>query len=178
MKIKLIFFTILVLALVSCKKETEKNVYKEFEIKEKVSTTTVKSYTYSQLKPLLEKKDDKTYIVNFWATWCGPCVKELPYFEQINKVYAAKNVEVLLVSLDFPKQVEKKLIPFIEKKNLQSQVVLLDDINEDVWIKAIDSNWSGAIPATIIYNKNKRTFYEQSFDYKTLETELQTFLNQ
>lgn len=178
MKIKIFFLTILVLALVSCKKETEKNADKEIEIKEKVSTTTVKSYTYSQLKPLLEKKDDKTYIVNFWATWCGPCVKELPYFEQINKVYAAKNVEVLLVSLDFPKQVEKKLIPFIEKKNLQSQVVLLDDINEDVWIKAIDSNWSGAIPATIIYNKNKRTFYEQSFDYKTLETELQTFLNQ
>jgi hypothetical protein len=51
-------------------------------------------------------------------------------------------------------------------------------MNEDVWIKAIDSSWSGAIPATIIYNKNMRNFYEKSFDYKTLEAELQTFLNQ
>ena len=55
--------------------------------------------------------------------------------------------------------------------------VLGDDINEDVWIKAIDENWSGAIPATLIYNKNKRKFYEHSFDYETLEKELQTFIN-
>ena len=83
----------------------------------------------------------------------------------------------MLVSLDFPKQVEKKLIPFINKRKLNSKVVLLDDINEDVWIKAIDENWSGAIPATLIYNKNKRKFYEHSFDYETLEKELQTFIN-
>ena len=101
----------------------------------------------------------------------------MPYFEKINKEYASKNVEVLLVSLDFPKQVEKKLIPFINKKKLQSEVVFFNDINEDVWIKAIDENWSGAIPATIIYNKDKRKFYEQSFDYQALENELKTFLN-
>ena len=72
----------------------------------------VKAYTYSELKPLLEKKDDKIYIVNFWATWCAPCVKELPYFEKLNQDYAAKNVEVLLVSLDFPKQVREKVNSF------------------------------------------------------------------
>ena len=98
--------------------------------------------------------------------------------EKLNKEYASKNVEVLLVSLDFPKQKEKKLIPFIVRKNLHSKVVMLDDINEDVWIKAIDSSWSGAIPATIIYNKNSRNFYEKYFDYETLEAELQTFLKQ
>ncbi|WP_439128030.1 TlpA disulfide reductase family protein [Polaribacter sp.] len=174
MKIKVYFLSFLFIALVSCKKETSKN--KDLKKVEVAVQTSVKSYTYNELKPLLEKKDNKTYIVNFWATWCGPCVKELPYFEKINKEFADKNVEVLLVSLDFPKQVEKKLIPFINKKKLQSKVVLLDDINEDVWIKDIDENWSGAIPATIIYNKDKRKFYEQSFDYKTLETELQTFL--
>ena len=123
-----------------------------------------------------KKQDDQIYVINFWATWCAPCVKELPAFEKLNKEYASKNVSVLLVSLDFPKQIEKKLIPFIARKNLQSKVILLDDINEDVWIKAIDSSWSGAIPATIIYNKDIRKFYEKTFDYKTLEKELQTFL--
>ena len=166
-----LLFTIL-LIFNSCKKEVKKETNKEFENK----ITSVESFNYKQLKPLLEKKDNKTYIINFWATWCGPCIKELSYFERINKEFASKNVEVLLVSLDFPKQVEKKLIPFINKKQLQSKVVLLDDVNEDVWIKAIDSTWSGAIPATIIYNKSKRKFYEQSFDYKTLKNELQTFL--
>lgn len=177
MKLKLFFLGIVFLGFISCKKEVAKVDEKSNEKEIVTSEISVKSYTYNALKPLLEQKDEKTYIINFWATWCGPCVKELPYFEKINADYASKNVEVLLVSLDFPKQVEKKLLPFIAKKNLQSKVVLLDDINEDVWIKAIDSTWSGAIPATLIYNKNKRKFYEQSFDYKTLENELKTFLN-
>jgi thiol-disulfide isomerase/thioredoxin len=174
MKLKSIFFCVLFLGLISCKKEEAKNEKTKID----TSSITVRSYAYNELKPLLEKKDDKTYVINFWATWCAPCVKELPAFEKLNKQYASKNVEVLLVSLDFPKQVEKKLIPFIARKNLQSKVVLLDDVNEDVWIKAIDSNWSGAIPATIIYNKNNRKFYEKTFDYQTLETELKTFLKQ
>ncbi|QTD38110.1 TlpA family protein disulfide reductase [Polaribacter batillariae] len=177
MKWKVLFVGLFVAMSFSCKKESvaKKEVEKETVVQE--NKITVKSYNYSELKPLLEKKDDKIYVINFWATWCGPCVKELPYFEKLGKQYAGKNVEVILVSLDFPKQAEKKLIPFIQKKNLQSEVILLDDVNEDVWIKAIDKNWSGAIPATLIYSKNKRMFYEQSFKYETLEKEVQTFLN-
>ncbi|MGB1283784.1 MAG: TlpA disulfide reductase family protein, partial [Polaribacter sp.] len=136
--------TILVLALFfvfsSCKKEIKKDDF--------IPITTVSSYTYKELKPLLHKDDGKIYVVNFWATWCAPCVKELPYFEKLKEVYQDKNVEVLLVSLDFPKQIEERLIPFINKKKLKSKVVLLNDSNEDIWIKAIDSTWSGAIPAT------------------------------
>jgi thiol-disulfide isomerase/thioredoxin len=170
---KKIFFIISIfLSFLSCKKESQKTAtLGEFQ-----QVNLVKMYTYEELKPLLERKDDKTYIVNFWATWCAPCVKELPYFEKINKEYAIHNVEVILVSLDFPKQIDKKLIPFINKNKLQAKVVLLNDMNEDVWIQAIDKSWSGAIPATLIYNKNDRKFYEQSFDYETLENELQTFL--
>jgi thiol-disulfide isomerase/thioredoxin len=172
MKFKSVFLYCIFFAVISCKKESV------VDNKKKIDSTglLVKSYSYQELKPLLERKDDKTYIINFWATWCSPCVKELPDFEKIRAVYATKKVEVLLVSLDFPKQKEKKLIPFLAERGLQSKVVLLDDINEDVWIKAIDSNWSGAIPATIIYNKKRRKFYEQSFDYETLEGELNTFL--
>lgn len=153
----------------SCKKE--KNDTDVAEI------ITVKRVNYEQLKPLLEKEDGKTYVVNFWATWCAPCVKELPYFEKLNSEYASKNVKVLLVSLDFPKQVKKKLIPFINTRNLQSEVLLLDDPNEDVWIQAIDSSWSGAIPATLIYNSDQRKFFETSFDYEMLENEIQSFIN-
>ncbi len=157
--------------LISCKKEKSTT-----EIAAKFPVTTIKTVNYEQLKPLLEKKDDTTYVVNFWATWCAPCVKELPYFEKLGATYAAKNVVVLLVSLDFPKQVSKKLIPFINENKIKSEVVLLDDVNEDVWINAIDESWSGALPATLIYNKSKRKFYEQTFDYQTLENELNQFL--
>lgn len=158
-------FLIICLVVLSCKNAEKKS---EQPIVTKVD--------YNQLKPYLEKNDGKTYVINFWATWCGPCVKELPYFEDITKNYQDKNVEVLLVSLDFPKDVDNKLIPFLSKKNIQSKVVLLDDANENFWINAIDSTWSGAIPATIIYNKSQRKFYEQSFTKDQLITELETFL--
>ncbi|UAM99197.1 redoxin domain-containing protein [Polaribacter litorisediminis] len=171
------YFILLACFLLACNKQTKNTNSTGKKVETSLNITTVKSYNYNQLKPLLEKEDDQIYVVNFWATWCAPCVKELPYFERIKKEYASKNVNVLLVSLDFPKQVEKKLIPFINKKNIQSEVVLLDDINEDFWIKAIDKEWSGALPATLIYNKNKRKFYEKSFDFETLENELKTFLN-
>jgi thiol-disulfide isomerase/thioredoxin len=170
---KSIYILFFLIGFTSCKKE----VTKEADVEKTVQVSSVKTYNYNELKPFLEKKDEKIYIVNFWATWCAPCVKELPYFEKIKQDYASKNVEVLLVSLDFPKQVNKKLIPFINKHQIQSEVVLLDDVNEDFWIKAIDESWSGALPATIIYSKNNRKFYEQSFDYKTLERELLTFIN-
>jgi thiol-disulfide isomerase/thioredoxin len=166
---KISFVLFIFLGFNSCKKEEKKQDFK--------TITTVSSYTYNELKPLLNKIDNKTYVINFWATWCAPCVKELPAFEKLKEQYAEMNVEVLLVSLDFPKQKEKKLIPFINRKKIRSKVVLLDDVNEDYWIKEINDKWSGAIPATLIYNANSRKFYEQSFDYTTLEDELKTFLN-
>lgn len=174
----LAFFAFYFLMLFSsCKNEVSKKASSDDVPMQTQEISSIKTYNYNQLRPLLEKNDDKIYVINFWATWCAPCVKELPYFERIKKEYAAKNVHVLLVSLDFPKQVEKKLIPFINKKNIQAEVVLFDDINEDFWIAAIDKEWSGALPATLIYNKNKRKFYEKSFDFETLENELKTFLN-
>ena len=133
-------------------------------------------YDFESFKPLLSIDDGKTRIVNFWATWCKPCVAELPYFELINSRYPDKKVEVILVSLDLPQQVETKLIPFIKRQDIRSKVILLDDPNANSWIPQVDSNWSGAIPATIIYKGSTSRFYEQSFTYNELEKELKKML--
>jgi thiol-disulfide isomerase/thioredoxin len=162
---------------VSCKKELPKKELPEKSIPKQATNTKIATFNYEKLKPLLHLKDDKIYVVNFWATWCAPCVKELPYFERLGKLYKEKNVEVLLVSLDFPKKIESKLIPFLEKKGIKSKVVLLDDTNEQFWIRDISEDWSGALPGTLIYNKDKRAFYEKSFTYESLEQTVQTFLN-
>ena len=134
-------------------------------------------YNFEELEPILNKQDDKTYVINFWATWCAPCVKELPYFEQLNAEYSDKNVEVILVSLDFPKLFESKLKPFIIKNKLESQVIALNDLDSNTWIPKVNKEWSGAIPATIIYNSDKKQFYERSFNYEEIEKELKQFLN-
>ncbi|WP_034059895.1 TlpA disulfide reductase family protein [Lacinutrix jangbogonensis] len=133
-------------------------------------------YNFNELEPLLNKKDGKVYVINFWATWCAPCVKELPYFETLNEEYKNINVDVVLVSLDFPKQYDTKLKPFITKHKLKSRIVVLNDVDSNTWIPKVDKDWTGAIPATIIYNNSKRTFYEKSFNLEELKLEVNKFI--
>lgn len=137
---------------------------------------TVGLYTYDAFKAYLEADNDTTYVVNFWATWCKPCVEELPSFEELHQNYQDKKVRLILVSLDFEKQIESKLIPFMKKNELKGEVLVLKQKGMNDWIDKIDPSWSGALPATIIYNKNKRAFFEQSFEYEELETKLKEFL--
>ncbi len=137
----------------------------------------VASFDYEHLAPLFEQDDDVTYVINFWATWCLPCVKELPYFEKLNEVYKDKNVKVILVSLDFPKKIESQLLPFLERKKIQSTVYVLDDPDANSWIEKVNKDWSGAIPATVIYKGKNKKFFEQSFTYEELEKELLLILN-
>ena len=163
--------------MVSCKQETNQNesVLNLDETSNYVAAP-LEIYDFEGLKPFLKTNTDKTYVVNFWATWCAPCVKELPYFEAVNAAYNDKDVEVLLVTLDFPKKYDSHVKPFIKKHGLKSKVVALNDMDSNTWIPAINPDWSGAIPATLIFNKHKRQFYEQTFTYEELETELKKFL--
>ncbi|WP_306352234.1 TlpA disulfide reductase family protein [Flavobacterium sp. '19STA2R22 D10 B1'] len=161
--------------LFSCKQE-QKEIIPIAKATYKGEGVAIKSYDYNQLKHLLERKNDTVYVVNFWATWCVPCVAELPEFEKLQANYKDKKVKVLLVSLDMTKMIEKQLIPFVINKKIQSQVVILDDPDANSWIEKINKDWSGAIPATYIYSKDKNAFFEQSFDYATLEKEMKTFL--
>lgn len=157
-----IFPILVVLLMVSCKEESKEITFTEVD--------------YNGLEKVLNKQDNKTYVVNFWATWCAPCVKELPYFERINKQYKDKNVEVVLVSLDFPKHFDTKLKNFINEKQLQSELYALNDMDSNYWIPKVNKDWSGAIPATLIYNSKKREFFEQAFEYEELERTLNKFL--
>nr|WP_321236091.1 TlpA disulfide reductase family protein [uncultured Psychroserpens sp.] len=170
-------FLIVVINLMFLGNVTSMDILSEEEDIENTSED-LKVFDFEELQTYLSHKDNnKTYVVNFWATWCAPCVKELPYFEQLNANYISKDVEVILVSLDFPKQIDTKLKPFLKKKTLKSEVIVLDDVDSNTWIPKVDENWTGAIPATIIYNKNKKEFYERSFNYQELETELKRFIN-
>ncbi|RXG12940.1 thiol-disulfide isomerase/thioredoxin [Leeuwenhoekiella aestuarii] len=127
-------------------------------------------YDFDHFQQLLEVEESGTVrVVNFWATWCEPCIRELPAFEALYADYKTKKVEVILVSLDFPDQVERKLIPFIKNQDLKMPVVFLDDPYTNEWIPKVSPSWSGALPATVIISEDSYKFYERSFDYATLE---------
>lgn len=137
---------------------------------------TVRSFDFAGIEKLLHKTNDTIYVVNFWATWCAPCIKELPHFDRINSEYKNRKVKVILVSLDMKKQIESNLIPFIKRKKIESQVVHLYAPDANEWIGKVSESWSGALPATIIYSADERQFYEQGFTYEDLENEIKTFL--
>lgn len=113
-----------------------------------------------ELLDLLAKEDDTLRVVNFWATWCGPCVKELPHLEQLQRDKLDQPLRVILVSLDFPSQLQKRVVPFVKKRKLRSTVLLLDGGDPNEWIDRVEPRWSGSIPATLFLYKGKRIFYE------------------
>jgi len=125
---------------------------------------------FDQLEEYLNATDDRLYVINFWATWCAPCVKELPYFEKINSTYSSDSVQVVLVSLDFKKDLEQKLNNFVLSQKINSKVVLLDETKYNEWIDKVSPEWSGAIPATLFHHgpKGIHDFYEQEFKEEEL----------
>lgn len=131
-----------------------------------------------ELQKRLSRKTDTTYVINFWATWCAPCVKELPYFEQVNTTYAKQKVKVLLISMDYASQLDKKVKPFVLKRGLKSEVVLLNEADPNTWMDKVDGKWSGALPFTLMINnsKQKRVAYEKEFTQPELTAALQKFL--
>lgn len=137
----------------------------------------VEVYSFEQLNQWLTREDDSLYVVNFWATWCAPCVKEIPDFEKIHAQFSKDKVKVLYVSLDFPGQIDSRVVPFIDRLNMQGQVVLLNDPDSNRWIPEVYEKWSGAIPATLIYGRGFREFYEKEMTYNELKSILLPLIN-
>ena len=157
------------LVLLSCKKEVKEPAEPEND--------HIEVMNFAELENLLQQQEEEVLLVNFWATWCKPCVEEMPYFEEVHDSLGDSDLKVILVSLDFPNKLESQVIPFVKNKGLKPQVVLLDDPHENEWIPKVDSTWSGAIPATLLLKDGQRKFFEKSFTRTSLFNEVKQFIN-
>lgn len=133
---------------------------------------------FNELEGLIGHTGKEIRVINFWATWCGPCIKELPYFEALPSSIGNRDVKVTLINLDFVEELDK-VNGFIERKNLKSDVLLLDEIDYNSWIDKIHSSWSGAIPATLIVDANtgQKKFIEGEIEEGELKKILTKFIN-
>lgn len=115
---------------------------------------------YEDLEKHLQQSKDKFVVVNFWATTCAPCVKELPHFIELNKEYSQNSdFKMLLVSLDMARDKEK-VLNFIKTKNLTAEVVILDDVKRmNTWIPRFQKDWEGEIPVTLFYKNGEKVFF-------------------
>jgi thiol-disulfide isomerase/thioredoxin len=120
------------------------------------------------------KKAEHPLVVNFWATWCAPCTHELPYFQSGVKTYADKNVELVLVSLDFKNDYPKKVADFLKQNKYEGTFYWLNETNADHFCALVDPKWEGAIPASLFFNPKTgyRSFYQRQLTDRQLEGEL------
>ncbi|MDF1561151.1 MAG: redoxin family protein [Bacteroidales bacterium] len=112
-----------------------------------------------ELEKILASPENVLHVVNFWATWCPPCVTELPYFEKLSKEYEGKGVKFILISLDFPSQIDSRLIPFLEANKITADVRVMTNIDYNSWIEKVDASWQGNIPVTLLFNNANEIRY-------------------
>lgn len=149
-----------------------------------LTSTTVQSQEIKKVKinELAKMIDTSSVplVVNFWASWCAPCIKEIPWFEKSVAAFKDQNVQLILVSLDFAEDYPKGIAAFAKKNNYQSKIVWLDETNADEFCPKIDEKWDGAIPVTLMVNKKRqyRQFYAQQLPEQRLIQELQKLVGQ
>jgi len=117
-------------------------------------------------------------IINMWATWCKPCIEEIPYFLKEVDEHRKDSVQLLLVSLDFKEAFPNEISTFAAKGKFNAPIVWLDETNADYFCPKIDAKWSGAIPATLFINNKTgyRKFFEEQISYEKLQQEIKAIL--
>lgn len=117
---------------------------------------------------------DSVLVINFWATFCKPCVGEIPYYQTLTKKYAGKGVKLMLVSLDLKESFPEKISSFAVKHNFYTPIIWLNETDADYFCPKIDKSWSGALPTTYFVNPKTgyRKLLEQQLSEKEFEAEL------
>jgi thiol-disulfide isomerase/thioredoxin len=124
------------------------------------------------------KDADKPTIFNFWATFCKPCIEEIPHFQEVAKKYDSAGVKLVFVSLDLEEAYPTKIQTFAKKRNINFPITFLDETNADLFCPAVDPKWSGAIPATLFINNKTgyRQFYEDQLSKEQVEKEVRKMI--
>lgn len=121
---------------------------------------------------------DTALVVNLWATWCAPCIKELPWFEKQARALNDKPVKFIFLSLDLEDAYPENIRRFIAQRKIKSTVLWLDESNANTYAPLLDPRWEGSIPATIFLHQKKgyRKFVEGEMSEADLKNELQKML--
>lgn len=119
-----------------------------------------------QLLAVLNNHSDTTYVINFWATTCKPCIIEMPELIDLADQYENKKLKMVLISLDPKEHLGSRVVPFIQKHGMEKYAYWLDAPNYNNWIGQVDADYWGSMPATLIinYQQNQRIFINRQLE--------------
>ena len=136
-----------------------------------INAQDIKKWKITDVEQYIAESKDEVLVINFWATFCKPCVAEIPFFISTVEKYKSSKVALLLVSLDLPSFYPTKIAAFAKKNNFRASIAWLDETNADYFCPRVDSAWSGSIPATLVINKKTgfRKFAEEEMSQESFE---------
>lgn len=123
-----------------------------FIIASTLAGQTVRTIDEQGLDSLIKHRNGKVLLLNVWATWCIPCKEEFPDLVKLSNNSGKQNAEVVAVSVDYPDEIKSKVAPFVKKMKATFPVFVADFPSQDAFINSFDKKWSGAVPATFIYD--------------------------
>lgn len=131
-----------------------------------------------QLLALLKNESDSVLVVNFWATWCKPCVAEMPSFIKVEQEFENEKIRFVYLSLDFRRDFSTRLLPYVEKMKMKGDVFLLNELDYDAWIDLVEPGWQGSLPSTLVISPQSktRTFHEGELSHDELKNLIKSYL--
>ncbi|MGA7160577.1 MAG: TlpA disulfide reductase family protein [Bacteroidota bacterium] len=145
----------------------------------KDAARSVKPINVNGIERLLHDRKGKILFLNVWATWCQPCVEEFPDLVKVYEEYRDSPVDIVAISVDYPDEIESKIVPFLTSLNVPFTVYVADVKKDEDFINALNPAWSGAVPATFIFDahgKQQKFMFGQK-NYETFKADIDTAVN-